>query len=103
MGKHSVSDEHICTSFCPAQPKIKISTNFRHQGPCGPLGHLTLEYIGPDKCWTRKGLGAFGQNKVEGLWLEIRFAENFVTYGIFGQKQNFRAALWMLDKIVAML
>ena len=30
MGKNLVSDGHFCKSFCPAQPKISISSNWKH-------------------------------------------------------------------------
>ena len=30
MGKNLVSDGHFCKSFCPAQPKISISSDLKH-------------------------------------------------------------------------
>ena len=30
VGKNLVSDGHFCKSFCPAQPKISISSDLKH-------------------------------------------------------------------------
>ena len=30
VGRNLVSDGHFCTSFCPAQPKISISSDLKH-------------------------------------------------------------------------
>ena len=30
LGKNLVSDGHFCKSFCPAQPKISISSDLKH-------------------------------------------------------------------------